>query len=160
MTIYGSNGGVVTGQPISPSFGAQNGANGGTAVLQLPTTMPILEAMSRGILPRNLYLGSVNGVSVGPNNPTALDDIMSNGAGNQVNAGVAVPNIAANPAGNGAINNEIFVSGGSLGGANAGLTNGPVPVNTETLTSCPVSGATLASTLAPFGTAGQPVFAG
>ena len=105
----------------------------------------MLEAMSRGLLPRNANVSAINSVSTGAQNPTPVDDLMSNGAGNQVNAGVAVPNSSGNPAGNGAINQQVFVDG--VSSANAGLSTGPAPTNTETLTSCPVSGATLGGSI-------------
>jgi hypothetical protein len=151
MTTYGANGGVVTGQPISPNFGAQNGAApalGGQVVL--PAGMTMLEAMSRGILPRNCSVASVNGVSCGAQNPTPLDDLVSNGAGNQVNIGAAISGSAGNPVGNGAINQQVFVDGTWT--LNASLSTGPTPTNQETLTSCPVSCATLASNLSLSGT--------
>jgi hypothetical protein len=161
MTIFKSTDGLVIGQPISPFFGAQNGVQGaGAPTIPSPAASPnsgpqvtTLESAARGALPRNLTLGSVNSVSVGPQNPTAIDDLMSNGAGNQCNEGVAPVGGA-----NGAINNEQFVVGTNAGGAQ--IQNGPTPTNVESLPSCPVSGATLVSNLTPFGTAGQPVFAG
>jgi hypothetical protein len=159
MTIYGTQS-APTGAPISPFQGTSPGLPSGVAAIALPAGMSMLEAMSRGILPRNLDLGSVNGVSTGALNPTPLDDLSSNGAGNQVNAGVAVAGISGNPATNGANNQESFVSGGGQGGAPAGLSTGPVPVNVETLTSCPVSGNTFCGNLTPYGVAGQPVFQG
>lgn len=153
MTIYGQTDGLVVGQPINPNFGAANGAQAPTAGLisqptQAPVTggmqatgvqMPLLEAVSRGLIPRNVMVNSVAGVSTGGLNPTPIDDLMSNGAGNQINAGVAVAGVAGNPVLNGAIDQQQFVDGT---GAVAQSANGPTPTGTESLTSGPVSGAT------------------
>jgi hypothetical protein len=147
VTIYGPNGGVVVGQPISPFFGAQNGASpAGGPIIQAPLGINVttLEAAARGSLPRNALVTSVNGVSCGAQNGTPVDDLMGNGAGAQVNSGVAVPGNSGNPPTNGAINNQAFVEGSS---AAASLSTGPDPYDTETLTSCPVSQATLVSNL-------------
>lgn len=140
MTLYGATS-PIAGGIMSPFQGTSAGVPAGSSLLALPAGMPMLEAMSRGLLPRNADVSAINGVSTGAQNPTPVDDLMSNGAGNQVNAGVAVPNSSGNPAGNGAINQQVFVAG--VFSANAGLSTGPAPTNTETLTSCPVSGATL-----------------
>jgi hypothetical protein len=146
MTIYGATDGKVVGQPISPFFGAQNGANAAAPVIQAPAgiNVTMLEAASRGSLPRNANATAVNGVSTGAQNPTPIDDLMGNGAGQQVNSGVAVPGVAGNPASNGAINQQSFVEGTSAGAATS---TGPDPYDTESLTSAPVSGATLVSNL-------------
>jgi hypothetical protein len=155
MTIYGPNGGVVVGQPISPFFGAQNGASpAGGPIIQSPNASPnsgpqltLLEAVSRGMLPRNADATAVAGVSTGAQNPTPIDDLMGNGCGNQCNLGVAVAgtslNPSASPAGgggpNGAENQQVFGDGES---ASANSATGPDNCNTETLTSGPISGAT------------------
>lgn len=144
MTIYQTEG-RVAGQPISPSFGAQNGAGGG-GVVAIPAGMSMLEAMSRGILPRNAQVTSINGVGA---SLTTIDDLMSNGAGNQLNLGTSTPNVAGNPAGNGAINQQEFVDGTS---AASQTVNGPTPTAVESLTSCPVSGATLGTNISLAGT--------
>jgi hypothetical protein len=165
MTVFKATDGIVVGQPISPFFGAQNGIQGaGAPTIQSPAASPtsgpqitMLASVATGSLPRNLELGSVNGVSAGALNPTPIDDLMSNGAGNQVNLGTSTPNVSSNPTTNGAINQEQFVAG-NVGAAM--IQNGPTVIDTETLTSGPVSGATLTSNLTPYGTAGQPVFQG
>lgn len=162
MAIYGPNGGVVVGQPISPSFGAQNGASppGGPAIQQ-PTSAPvtggmqatgvqmsILEACSRGIIPRNIQLATIAGqaVSVGVSalqgDGVSLDEALGSGNGMQMNLGVAVPpnagnNVAVETAG---VNNQIFVEG--VGNANAALSTGPTPTNTESIVSAPLAGST------------------
>lgn len=149
MTQYAPAGPLVVGQPISPFFGAQNGASPPGTLVQIPSGMPMLEAMSRGILPRNADASAINSVSTGAQNPTPMDDLMSNGAGNQVNLGVATPLVAGNPAGNGAANQQQFVDGTA---AASQLSNGPTPTSVETLTSCPVSGATYGANVTLSGT--------
>jgi hypothetical protein len=134
MTVYQTEGRVI-GQPISPSFGAQNGAGGG-GVVSLPAGMSMLEAMSRGILPRNALVASIDGVNTGLGNPTPVGDLCSNGAGQQMNLGTSVAGVANNPIGNGANDQQVFVDGT---GAQAQLVNGPTPTCTESLTSGPVS---------------------
>ena len=158
MTIYGPNGGIAVGQPISPFFGAQNGASPpGGPIIQQPTQAPVtggmqatgvqmsmLEACARGIIPRNAFVASVAGVApaVGISNTNgdglSVDEAMSNGNGAQVNEGVAVPPNASNPnavtiAG---VNTQIFVEG--VANANDGLSTGPAPTNIESVTSAPV----------------------
>lgn len=124
-----------TGAPVIPSPNAS--PNSGPQVTQLA-------AAATGSLPMNADATAVNGVSTGALNPTPIADLMSNGAGPQVNSGVAVPGTSGNPVGNGAINNEVFGDGTSVV---ANLATGPDNANTETLTSCPVSGATVVSNL-------------
>jgi len=153
MTLYGASDPQVCGQPISPFFGAQNGIKySGAPIIPSPAASPnsgpqvtMLESVARGALPRNANATAVTGVSTGAQNPTPIDDLMGNGAGNQVNIGAAVPGAFGNPALNGAINQEVFVDG--VFTANAGLSTGPTPFNSETLTSGPVSGATVVSNL-------------
>jgi hypothetical protein len=149
MTIYGPNGGVVVGQPISPFFGAQNGASpAGGPIVQAPLgiNVPVVEACARGQIPRNMLVTSVGGVSCGAQNGTPIDDLFGNGAGAQVNSGVAVAGVSNNPISitGAGLNNQTFVEGTSAG---ASLSTGPDPFSTETLTSCPVSHATLVSQL-------------
>ena len=155
MTIYVQQGPAV-GQPMSPFFGAQNGL-GATPVIQQPTTAPtaggmqatgvqvsLLEACSRGTIPRNAYIASVASVApaVGVSNTNgdqlSVDEAMSNGNGAQVNLGVAVAGTASNPNAvtTAGVNDQIFVSG-DLGAAN--ISQGPTPTNTETVTSSPVA---------------------
>lgn len=159
MTIY-VNGGAVVGQPMSPNFGAQNGL-GATPVIQQPTTAPtaggmqatgvqmsLLEAASRGIIPRNAQLSTIAGqsvsagISASQGDSVSLDEAFSSGNGTQVNLGVAVPpnannNAATETAG---VNNQVFVEG--IGNANAGLSTGPTATNTESVVSAPLAGST------------------
>jgi hypothetical protein len=151
MTIYVSNPvtGPVVGQPISPSFGVQfAGALPATLAgigfgVAAPPNMPIIEALSRGVLPRNQNVSSVTGVSTGAQNPTPIADMCSNGCGNQVNCGVSVvPAVIGG--GNGANDQQVFVGGIGITGPgfsspNAPISNGPTATNVETLTSAPVS---------------------
>jgi hypothetical protein len=111
------------------------------------TQKTMLEMCARGELPRNSMVTAVAGVSTGAQNPTPIDDLMGNGAGAQLNLGVAVPPNALNPVAveTAGINNQIFVEG--IANANGGLSTGPVPTNIETLTSCPVSGATIGANI-------------
>jgi hypothetical protein len=150
--LYGATDPQVCGQPISPFFGAQqNQRYVGPPVILSPNASPNsgpqvtqLASASNGSLPMNADVTAVTGVSCGAQNPTPVADLMSNGAGNQCNEGVAIPGTSGNPVGNGAINNQVFGDGTS---AVANLATGPDNVNTETLTSCPVSGATVVSNL-------------
>jgi hypothetical protein len=149
MTIYVQQGPVV-GQPMSPNFGAQNGL-GATPVVSQPTTAPtaggmqatgvqmsLLEACSRGLIPRNNMVTAAGGVSTGAQNPTPVDDCMSNGCGAQLNLGVAVAPNANNPNSvtTAGVNNQIFVEG--IAGNGDGISTGPIPTNIETYTSAPI----------------------
>lgn len=159
MTIYVQQGPAV-GQPMSPFFGAQNGL-GATPVIQQPTTAPtaggmqatgvqmsVLEACSRGLIPRNAQLATIAGQAVSAGisalqgDGVTLDEAFTSGNGAQVNLGVAVPpnagnNVATTTAG---INNQVFVDG--IANANDSLSTGPTPFNNESLVSAPLSGAT------------------
>ncbi len=161
MSIYGPNGGVVVGQPISPFFGAQNGANAAAPIIQQPTTAPVaggmqatgvqmslLEACSRGMVPRNTQLSTISGqaVSVGisalQGNGLSLDAGFSAGNGAQMNLGVAVAPDASNPNSvtTMGINNQIFVEG--VANANDTLSTGPTPTDMESVVSAPLAGST------------------
>jgi hypothetical protein len=152
MTLYsGPTQPLAPGAPISGNFGVQSaGSAPANPVITAPPAMPLIEAMSRGILPRNSMVTAVNGVSTGAQNPTVLADACSNGCGAQVNGGVAVAGVAGNPVSNGANDSQQFVDGTS---AIAQSGNGPTPTGTETLTSAPVSVNTLAGnvTLSGYG---------
>jgi hypothetical protein len=161
MANYGPNGGVVVGQPISPFFGAQNGANAAAPIIQQPTSAPVpggmqatgvqmsvLEACSRGIIPRNAQLASVAGqaVSVGVSalqgDSMTLDEALGSGNGAQVNLGVAVPpnannNVATETAG---VNNQVFVEGIASGVATSAT--GPAATNIESVVSAPTPAST------------------
>lgn len=159
MTIYVQQGPAV-GQPMSPFFGAQNGL-GATPVIQQPTSapvaggmqatgvqMPLLEAMARGIIPRNAQLATIAGqaVSVGVSalqgDGVTIDEAMTSGNGAQVNLGVAVaPNAGNNVTGTlSTLSNQFFVEGTAT--ANDALSTGPTPTNVESIVSAPLSGAT------------------
>jgi hypothetical protein len=162
MTIFKSTDGVVVGQPCSPFFGAQNGAQGvGAPTIQQPTTAPaaggmqatgvqmsLLEACSRGIIPRNAQLATIAGqaVSVGVSalqgDGVSLDEAFGSGNGNQVNLGAAVPPNAGNNAAvtTMGVNNQAFVEG--VANANDALSTGPTPTNIESVVSVPLAGST------------------
>jgi len=143
MTIYGSpvQGQGIVGAQLAPGFGVQSAGGAPAAVaVSPPPAMPLAEAMSRGVLPRNANVSSVNGVNTGLNNPTPVADLCTNGCGAQLNLGVAIPGVAGNPATNGANDLQQLVDGT---GAQAQQVNGPTPTSTETLTSAPVSVNTL-----------------
>jgi hypothetical protein len=145
MTIYSNPvTGPVVGQPISGDFGKQNsGAPPANTVVAIPPSMSLLEACARGVVPRNSMVTAIAGVSTGAQNPTPIDDLCANGAGNQVNAGVAIPSAFGNPVIDiaGAVAPPLKTVAGTFT-ANAAQTNGPTPIDSETLTSCPVSLAT------------------
>jgi len=161
MTLYGgSTGGVVVGQPISPSFGAQNG-NGPAPIISQPTQAPVaggmqatgvqmsvLEACSRGLIPRNAQISTIAGMSVSAGisqaqgDSVSFDEALSSGNGAQINAGVAVPPNAGN---NTAVtlmgvNNQVLVEG--VVGVGDAISTGPTPTNTESVVSAPLPGST------------------
>ena len=159
ITIY-VNGGPVIGAPMSPYFGAQCGL-GATPLTQQPTTapvagamqatgvqMPLLEAMSRGIIPRNQQIATIAGqavsagISASQGDGVTLDEAMSSGNGVQVNLGVAVPPNAGNTATvtTAGVNNQFFVEGTAT--ANDALSTGPTPTNLESVVSAPLPGST------------------
>lgn len=162
MGIYGPNGGVVVGQPISPFFGAQNGASPpGGPIIQQPTSAPVtggmqatgvqmslLEACSRGIIPRNAQLATIVGqpVSVGVSalqgDGVTLDEAFSEGNGTNINLGVAVPSNANNPNSveTASIDNQIFVGG--IGNVDDTVSAGQTPTNISSVVSAPLVGAT------------------
>jgi hypothetical protein len=168
MTIYGPTGGVVVGQPISPYFGAQNGASpAGGPITQQSTTAPtaggmqatgvqmsLLEACSRGLMPRNAYLASVASVapSAGVSNTNgdalSVDEAMSSGNGAEECGGVAVNPNAGTPIAvtTGGVNTQIFVEG--IANANGALSTGPTPTNTESVTGAPVPGSMTTASVA------------
>jgi hypothetical protein len=162
VAIYSTIGTIVVGQPISPNFGAQNGAaTVGPVTIQQPTTAPVpggmqatgvqmslLEACSRGIIPRNAQLATIAGQAVSAGisalqgDGVSVDEALSSGNGMQVNLGVAVPpnasnNVATTTMG---VNNQEFVEG--TGNLNAGLSTGPTPTNNESVVSQPLPGST------------------
>jgi hypothetical protein len=162
MTIYGQTDGLVVGQPLNPNFGAANGAQApGAGFIQQPTSAPVtggmqatgvqmslLEAASRGVIPRNAQLATVSGqaVSVGisgsQGDGMTLDEGLSSGNGAQTSLGVAVPPNGGNPNSvtTSGVNNQIFVDG--IGTANDSQSTGPTPTNTESVVSAPTPGST------------------
>lgn len=161
MTIYGTVDARVVGQPVSPFFGAQNGQLGAAPVISQPTTAPVaggmqatgvqmsvLEACSRGLIPRNAQLATISGqavsvaISAQSGDGVTLDEALSSGNGQQVNLGVAVAPNAANPNSitTMGVNDQIFVEG--VANVNAGLSTGPTPTNTESVVSAPLPGST------------------
>jgi hypothetical protein len=162
MTVYKNTDGIVVGQPMSPFFGAQNGQQGPVAsVIEQPTTAPVaggmqatgvqmslLEACSRGLIPRNAQLATVAGqavsagISASQGDGMSVDEGLSSGNGAQTSLGVAVApnagnNIATTTAG---INNQVFVDG--IASANDTLSTGPVPTDNESVVSAPTPGST------------------
>lgn len=162
MTVFKNTDGIVVGQPMSPNFGAQNGAQGaGLPTIQQPTQAPVtggmqatgvqmsmLEACSRGIIPRNAQIASIAGqsVSVGisalQGDGVSVDEAFGSGNGTQVNLGVAVPPNAGNTSATETmgVNNQVFVEGAAS--ANAALSTGPTPTNIESVASAPLPGST------------------
>lgn len=162
MTVFKSTDGVVVGQPVSPSFGAQNGAQGAAApTIEQPTQapiaggmqatgvqMPLLEALSRGLIPRNAQISTIAGqpvsvgISVQQGDGVTIDEALSSGNGAQTSLGVAVPPNASNPNSveTMGVNNQVFVEG--IANANAGLSTGVAPTNTESVVSAPLPGST------------------
>jgi hypothetical protein len=162
VAIYGQVDGLVVGQPLNPNFGAANGAQAPSAgFIQQPTQAPVtggmqatgvqmsvLEACSRGIIPRNAQLATIAGQAVSAGisalqgDGVTLDEALTSGNGMQINLGVAVPpnagnNSAVTTAG---VNNQVFVDG--TANANDGLSTGPTPFNMESVVSAPLPGST------------------
>lgn len=135
MTLYGNNNNAPVGGIMSPFQGTTPGVNGG-ATQQLPAGMPLLVALSLGLVSRNSLVNTVNGVNVGGpagaqgGDPCSVDELLASGNGNQANGGTAA----------GAIPNQIDENQQyTVGqGAPAMLANGPTPVNVDTLGLAPV----------------------
>jgi len=147
---------------MNPNFGAQNGQQGpGAITVQQPTTAPVaggmsatgvqmsmLEACSRGIMPRNAQIASIAGqaVSVGisasQGDGMSVDEALGSGNGAQSCLGVAVPpNAGSNVATiTSTVNNQAFVGGQAT--ANDALSNGPTDTNMESVVSAPMAGST------------------
>lgn len=162
MAIYGQTDGLVVGQPLNPNFGAANGAQAPSAgLIQQPTTAPtaggmqatgvqisVLEACSRGLIPRNAQLSTIAGQSVSAGvsalqgDGLTVDEALTSGNGAQTSLGVAVaPNAGNNVIGAlSVLSNQVFVDG--IANANDGLSTGPTPFNNESIVSAPLSGAT------------------
>jgi hypothetical protein len=162
MTVFKSTDGVAVGQPMSPFFGAQNGAQGaGAPTIQQPTTAPVaggmqatgvqmslLEACSRGIIPRNQQLSTIAGQSVSggisalQGDGVSLDEAFASGNGMQINLGTAVaPNAGNNSTSTlSTLSQQFFVEGTAT--ANDALSTGPTPTNNESIVSAPLAGST------------------
>jgi hypothetical protein len=146
MTLFKSTDGYVCGQPISPNFGAANGASpAGAVVIQSPNSspnsgvqQPTLEAVGRGSMPANALVSTVAGVSTGGSvtapgigaDPCSVVELLSSGNGNQANGGVGQPSINAEQA-----EQQQYAVGET---AVAMTQNGPTPVNVDTLGVAPV----------------------
>lgn len=137
MTVFKSTDGIVVGQPMSPNFGAQNGAQGvGAPTVQLPAGMPLLVAASLGLVPANCLVSTVNGVSVGGSvgvigsDPCSVMELLSSGNGNQANGGVNVAPITGQQS-----EQQQYTVGLT---AVAMQENGPTPVNVDPLGLAPV----------------------
>jgi hypothetical protein len=158
MTAFKSTDGIVIGQPMSPFFGAQNGIQGaGGPMISQPTTAPVaggmqatgvqmstLEQMSRGLIPLNALVNTVNGVSVGGavnvigSDPSTVAQTFSNGNGQETCRGVSV-----GP--NGAVNQQIMVDGYSYP---AQLSTGATAKNTSSLVEAPAAASTTTANVA------------
>jgi hypothetical protein len=161
MAVYGQTDGIVVGQPLNPNFGAANGASAPSAgFIQQPTTAPVaggmqatgvqmslLEALSRGIIPRNQLIAAIAGqavsagFSLSQGDGVTFDEALSSGNGAQVNLGAPVAGVANNPTSLNIneVNNQQFVDGT---GAVAQSANGPTPTSVESIVSAPLSGST------------------
>jgi hypothetical protein len=159
MTQY-VNQGVVVGQPMSPFFGLQQGV-GPAPVIEQPTTAPtaggmqatgvqmsMLEAASRGLIPRNAYLSTVAGqavsagISASQGDSLTLDEAFSSGNGAQVCLGAPVAPNAANTSvvTLSTLSNQAFVDG--IAGVGDALSTGPAATNIENVVSAPLSHST------------------
>jgi hypothetical protein len=166
MTVFKSTDGIVVGQPISPFFGAQCGANTPGPPILLPPDPAlnggpqptILQALSTGSFPMNATVINVGGQAAGaPSVPATIGQanfsigtLLSSGTGGATTCrGVAVPGQANNPSVanvNGALNQQVLVDGVGIG-ANA---KGPATTNTSALTEAPASCATIAGAVSGF----------
>ena len=162
MTIYGATDPPAVGQPMSPFFGAQNGAGKTTApIIEQPTIAPvpggmqvtgvqmtILEACARGIIPRNAQMATIAGQAVSAGisalqgDGVSFDEALSSGNGMQVNLGVPVPPNGNNPGSVTimGVNNQQFVDG--VANANDTLSTGVAPTDIESVVSAPLPGST------------------
>ena len=140
MTIYSNPvSGLVTGQSISGDFGKQSsGAPPANNLTSIPPAMTQLEAASRGIVPLNINVSAVNGISTGAGDPCSMLELLTNGNGVPACRGTSAPP-------SGAQNDEQFVVGTS---AQTFLANGPTPTNTDPQTLSPVSGAVTGANIA------------
>jgi hypothetical protein len=167
MTVYKNTDGVVVGQPMSPSFGAQNGQQGpGNITVEQPTTAPtaggmqatgiqmsILEQCSRGLIPRNANLASIAGqptsvgVSALQGDGLSLDEALAGGNGAAVCLGAPVAPNAGNTSvvTLSTLSNQAFVDG--IAGVGDALSTGPAPTNIESVVSAPLAGSTTTASI-------------
>jgi len=107
--------------------------------------MSMMEAMSRGLVPMNALVNTVNGVSVGGavnvigSDPATVGQTFSNGNGSETCRGT---NIGPN----GAVNQQIFVDG--IATAIGASATGPAATNTASLVEAPVTSATTTANVA------------
>jgi len=168
ITIFKSTDGIVVGTPLSPSFGAQNGVQGVAApTIEQPTTAPVagamsatgvqmsvLEACSRGLIPRNAQISTIagmpvsSGISALQGDGMTFDEGLSSGNGAQVNLGVAVaPNAGNNVTGAlSVLSSQFFVEGTAT--ANDSQSTGPTLTNNESIVSAPMAGSTTTANVA------------
>lgn len=142
----------VCGGIISPAFGQQfSGPQAVGAPLVNPVPLggvqkSLLEACSKGELPRNAQLASVSGqavsagISASQGDGMSVDEGMTSGNGNQLNLGVAVAPNAGNTSAvsTAGISQQVFVGGEA--NANAAISNGPAATNIESAISAPMPG--------------------
>ena len=159
MTQY-VNQGVVVGQPMSPFFGAQQGV-GPAPVIEQPTTAPtaggmqatgvqmsMLEAASRGLIPRNVYISTIAGqsasagISASQGDSLTLDEGFASGNGAQVCLGAPVAPNAGNTSvvTLSTLSQQAFVDG--IAGVGDAMSTGPAPTNIESVVSAPMAHST------------------
>jgi hypothetical protein len=159
MTQY-VNQGVVVGQPMSPFFGLQQGV-GPAPVIEQPTTAPtaggmqatgvqmsMLEAASRGLIPRNAYLATVAGqpvsagISASQGDSLTLDEAFAGGNGAEVCLGAPVAPNAGNTSvvTLSTLSSQAFVDG--IAGVGDAISTGPAPTNIESVVSAPLAHST------------------
>jgi hypothetical protein len=159
MTQY-VNQGPVVGQPMSPYFGLQQGV-GPAPVIEQPTTAPVaggmqatgvqmslLEACSRGLIPRNAQLATVAGqavsagISSSQGDSLSFDEAFASGNGAEICLGVPVAPNAGNTSvvTLSTLSNQVFVEG--IAGVGDALSTGPAATNIESVISAPLAGST------------------
>lgn len=131
MALYGPNGGITVGGPISPFFGAQNGASPvGGPIIQQPVGMPMVVAVSQALIPANALVTSVNSQNAGTGDPMSVLEAMNDGNGNQANGGIGCGSVAKQQA-----EQQEYAVGLS---AVAMTQNGPTTCNTDPMCISPV----------------------
>jgi hypothetical protein len=162
MAIYGQTDGIVVGQPLNPNFGAANGAQAATAgFIQQPTTAPVvggmqatgvqmslIEACSRGIIPRNANIATIAGqavsagISASQGDSLSVDEAFSSGNGAEICLGVPVAPNAGNTSvvTLSTLSSQVFVDG--IAGVGDALSTGPAATNIENVVSAPMAHST------------------